>query len=108
MLHEAATIFSHHCNLAYIPLPTMLVAELSKRIAQRLLHRWSYLAQFQYITMHILREDTYWGDLLSRWGRAGTGADGEVSGSSGCCKIAVSASTHADYSLPTKSAIKSR
>lgn len=43
MLYEGVTIFRDHHSLAYIFSSTMLVAELSKTPAQRLVHWRTYL-----------------------------------------------------------------
>lgn len=58
--------------------------------------------------MRTTEEDNCWGDSLSRWRRAGTDADGEVSGSAGCRNIAVLASADVAYALRSNSAIRKR
>lgn len=43
MVNKRVTMLNIHRNLAYIPLQTVPVAELSKTTAQRLLHWPAYL-----------------------------------------------------------------
>lgn len=47
-----------------------------------------------------------WGDLLSRWRKVGTNANGEVAGSLDCRTIVVDVSADADCALPLKNSTK--
>lgn len=57
--------------------------------------------------MHTPRKDNCRGVMSSRWQNIGTEADCEVSGSLALRKVAVYACEDADYTLPSKRAVKS-
>ena len=67
-------------NMAYIFSPGALVAELPKATGQRRLHWQTYLGKLDYQIVHIPGSKNCWGDLLSRWRKLVTEADGEASG----------------------------
>lgn len=67
----------------------------------------TYLGWCRYEIMHFRGEENCRRDLLSRWRRADTDADGEASGSVGCFEAAAYTSADTVYALPSKTAIKS-
>lgn len=107
ILKEEVTLLSDHCSLAYKVCPTVLVAELLKTAAQRLLHRRAVCGSSGMISRAHRRRTTAGGSLRSWWRRAGMDAECEISGSEGCRRVAFYAGADATYVFLLKSAIKS-
>lgn len=84
----------------------MVVAELSKTTAHRLLQWRAYREQLRHEITHIPSEENCWSDLLSRWWRTGAKADGEMERSLGIRAAAIYPRADTDVILPSKNAIK--